>query len=1119
MYLHARSGRARRAPAFAIAFAALFAAAAPAFSQTSRGTVTGVVTDQSGAAVAGAKVELTGTLTNVTRETETNASGLYRFDAVDLGTFDITVHMTGFRNSVVRSFTVAAGQVSTVDVRLDVGETQTTVEVSGQALSLQVEAPVRGATVTTSQVVELPYATRNPVLLALNVPGVSTNRYGNGTATFVVNGARGRSNNFLLDGTENNDISVAGQGFQIRNPDAVAEVNVQTSQFDAEFGRAGGGVVNVITKSGTNEIHGAAGTLLDWTYDDAITNTQALSPEVQSRGRPLPGTDQWYYGTLGGPVIKDRTFFFGSFSEQRQASQSQGNVRVPTEAGWSVLNQLFPQGRSRNLDTFRALVGPVRGNSQLFTTPLGDGRPDVQFGTAIFPYAQELYERQYTIRIDHKISENDLLYGRFATADQNRPVGGETTSFPGTFTSQKNKYINALIAETHIFSPSLTNELRLSYNRIALDFPMNPTNPAAATSPQFFIQNLTINNVYSIGVTANFPQGRIANNYVLQDTATKIFGKHSIRFGFDLLSQRSRQFAPINMRGQLTYNQSAFGGQTYSAFANFIEDYGGAGGATALTFGSAIYYPELFRQAYFVQDRWRATQTLTISAGLRWEDFGTAVNSIAKASWSGLFNVDHVTFDGPYRQPSQVKRDLNNWSPMVGIAWSPESQSGPLSWIFGQKKGVFRAGYGIGYESFFNNIASNAQTSVPNAIATTSPASVVNANDPRGTALLSATLPTAPRAPQPVDAQTLVPGDLKNSYYQRWSAGIQRELPQNILLDVSYVGSKGTHLFINEQLNPTVTLSKQITPLPQSQIPTARLSGRLDALQGSRNIRTNGGDSNYHSLQTTVHRRLTSGFDVRLGYTWSKLIDNGGDVFAIAQLNQTQNPSVPSYYGGLQRDRAVSMYDRTHRAVIQYIYELPWMRSQRGFLGHLVGGWQIAGTTTFESGPPMNITNGVDADGIDGAGDRPNFNPNGQRGVRAVPNAGSPTGYVNPDAANAPIDPAQAMFIALPAFAGNNPLPTGNLGRNVWRAPGIHNWDVNLSKKFRISERMYVELRGESYNTWNHPNYGTPSVSPFAPGQQGFRGDVNGAPAGQFLNWSIADGGGRVMRYNLRIVF
>ncbi|MBC8166277.1 MAG: carboxypeptidase regulatory-like domain-containing protein, partial [Bryobacteraceae bacterium] len=306
MYLHARSA----------VLAGLFIISAALHAQTSRGTVTGVVTDQTGAAISGAAVELKDRQTNVGRSTTTNDAGLYRFDAVDLGAHDVDVRMAGFRNSLVRNFIVEAGQVATVDVRLDVGDTSVSVEVNANNVQLQVDAPVRGANLSTKQITNLPFATRNPVSLALNLPGVSTNRYGNGIATFSVNGARGRSNNFLLDGTENNDISVAGQGFQIKNPDAIQEVSVQTSQYDAEYGRAGGGVVNVVTKSGSNAFHGTVGALLDWTYDDATTNTQALSAGVRERGRPLPGTNQWYSGTLGGPVIKDRTFFFSSYQDE-----------------------------------------------------------------------------------------------------------------------------------------------------------------------------------------------------------------------------------------------------------------------------------------------------------------------------------------------------------------------------------------------------------------------------------------------------------------------------------------------------------------------------------------------------------------------------------------------------------------------------------------------------------------------------------------------------------------------------------------------------------------------------------------------------------------------------------
>ena len=1086
------------------------------YSQTSRGTVGGLITDPAGAVVPNAKVELTNTSTGVSRPTETNHAGLYRFDAVDLGTYDLKVQAQGFKVLVTRTFDVRAGQVTAVDGRLELGETVTTVEVNASAATvLQTEASVRGGNLDPRQITELPFAVRNPTDLALQLPGVSTNRFLRGVQTYVVNGARGRSNNFLLDGTENNDISVAGQGFQLTNPDAVQEVSVQTSNFDAEFGRSGGAVINVITRSGTNDFHGTASYLLDSTYDDAITNTQSLSDDVQKRGHPLPGTEQWFAGTFGGRIKRDRTFFFGSYQERRQNSQSTGNVRTLSARGRATLNSVFPAGANPRVDLFNAVSkGAGDSNSQFFNVPLGNNRPDIEFGTLIFPYAQTRTDRQWVQRVDHKISDYDLLSVRYAADRDSRPVGGETTSFPGFFTSQQNRYHNALIAHTHVFSPALTNELRLSYNRIDLSFPLDPTNPLGLTIPQFNIAGITVTNVYSVGVSPNFPQGRVANNYVLQDTMSWVRGRHNLRYGFDLLSQRSRQFAPIIERGRLTYGAST----GFSGFANFVDDFGGTGTAER-TFGSAAYYPKLFRQAYFFQDRWRASESLTLTLGLRYEDFGTPINSLRTAAWAGLGIIDPITFDGPYRAPNKVKPDRNNFSPTVGLAYSPSWNGGWRGRFFGAKRTVFRAGYGIGYDSFFNNIASNAQGAAPNVVATTT-SSVVTPDLPRGLSNLTGLIPTTPRPLTPLDAESLVPGDLVNPYYQRWSAGLQRELPANLLLDLSYVGSKGSKLFLNEQLNPTVPAGLQVIPVTTPPIPASRLNPRLDALQGSRNIRTNGGDSNYHALQVHVAKRFSKGLSGGASYTWSKLIDNGADVFSITGTNQTQNPAVPAFFapGGLRFDRAVSVQDRTQRAVFGFVYELPWMRQQRGAVERVLGGWDVATIMTFESGVPLNVTNGLDADGFDGAGDRPDYNPGGRPGVRAMPGT-SPTGYVNPDANNAPIDPATAQYIALPTQSGRFPARTGNLGRNTLRSPGINNFDVNFFKRVKVNEQWSVEFRAEFFNLFNHPQYGYPSVSPFSPGEGAIAASVATSPGGRFLAPQFADGGGRVIRYQLKIRF
>ena len=1091
-------------------FAAIFAVTLPlALGQTSRGTVTGIVTDPQAAAVPNAQVEIQNGQTGVKRSTSTNDAGLYRFDAVDLGDYSLTVTFSGFRTYTKHGLVVEGGQTLSQDIRLEVGETRSIVDVAADAVTLQYEAAARGGSLNTASIVQLPMATRDVAQFALTLPGVSTNRFGTGVSSFSVNGGRGRSNNFMVDGTENNDVSVAGQLFQIINPDAVAEVSVQTTNFDAEFGRAGGGVVNTITKSGSNEVHGTLLYLLDVTNDDAITNTQSLSPAIVAHGKPLPGTEQWYGFTVGGPIKKNKTFFFGAFQDQRQHGGASQNLVTPTANGWATLNGLFPTGTNANVDLYRQIASKAVADSQPYLVPLGGGRPDVEFGTKISDYGYNYLDRQWMIRIDHSISERDQLSGRFVRDSKNAPQGGAASFFPGFSTSYQYPTLNVLLAETHVFSPTTTNELRLGFNRAELSYPLDMQNPLGATMPLYTIGA----GITPIGVQVNLPQGRTANNYILQDTISHVHGTHSLRGGITLTQQRTRQFAPITERGQITY-QSAGG---YNNFANFVDNFGGSSGTVARDFGSPAYYPSFTRQAYFFQDRWRASRDFTLTLGVRYEYFGTPMNSLKKSAYSGIFNLDPVTLTGPYSQFTKVDPDKNNWAPTVGIAYSPSGGSGLLGKLFGNKKAVIRTGYQIGYDSFFNNITSNAATATPNIISTQS-TSTASTTNPRGLPNWSLSLPTVARTPLPTDSQTLMVKNLVNPYYQRWSFGIQRELPAGLLLDISYVGSKGTRLYANEDFNPLVPSSMRITPATYTVGLT--LPGRLDNLQGGRLTRTNGGDSNYNSLQIGVDRRLAKGLQVKASYAFSKNIDNANDVFSIVNSNTPQNTALPSIYGGLHADRSISQLDRPHRATFSYLYEFPWKKTQQGLVGRIVGGWQISGLTTFESGVPMTVTNGVDADGIGGNFDRPMVNPSGTPGVRAQYSATSPTGYINPDATGSPaIDPNTAMFIGLPAFAGTTPASTGNLGRNTLRLPGINNFDMNFLKGVRITERFQVTFRAEFYNIWNHPQYGSPSVSPFSPTAGNIAAAVQTSAASRFLQPQYMDGGGRVIRYQLKLIF
>jgi hypothetical protein len=1117
--MHTRSLGAVRLYARILAFALAFTTFAA--GQTSRGTVTGLVTDAQKAVVPNATVELTNIGANITRSTRTNEAGLYRFDAVDPGRYNLQVKSRGFRSYSATGFDVNAAQVVTIDPALEIGEVQQVVEVSADAVILQVDAPVRSTTITTKQIDELPLASRNPTMLALTAPGVTTNKYTTPTQTFSVNGGRGRSNNFMIDGNDNNDISVAGQSMRIANPGSVAEVNVQTSNYDAEFGRAGGAVVNVITRGGSNELHGSAGFVLDCTWDDAISSSFSNSEEVKARGHNLPGTEQQFDGTFGGRLIRDRTFFHLSFLELRQFSTTATEMVTFTPAGRARWNELFPRGRNKNADLLSDITAGYDATFQPFNIDAGPGRGNVQFGRGLFSYPFSVRQRQYGTRMDHRFSDNDILSGRFIIDDQLQPVGGERASFPSFNTSSTTKTFSLALSETHVFSPSLTNELRASYTRYDLDAPLDPQNQLGYTLPQIAIQGINTRTASPYGVTSTFPQGRLYNNYTLQNTMSLVRGTHTLRFGFDLMNQRARQAAPFNERGVLDYRTSTFG-DAYTGLANFIDDFGGGGGAALRSFGNPFYYPSLFRQAYFFQERWRASQSLTVSLGLRYEYFGTPFNVIPYPAYTGLFNIDPVTFTGPFGQPNRIQDDKNNFSPMIGIAYAPSFENGVLGWVFGNRKTSFRTGYGIGYDSYFNNITSNSAAASPNNIAvnTTEQASAAR---PRGLPNLSGLLPTVAPPPSPLNDASSIAPNLVNPYYQRWSFSIQRELASGYLFDVGYVGSKGTKLFATEQLNPIVPASLR-APIPAS-VSATQLSTRLDPLQGSRSTRTNGGSSSYNSLQTEFRKRYANGLQFHTSYTWSKAIDNISELFNYGNAASLALYAIPTYFGGASLDRAVSSFDRPHRWVFSYVYELPWMKSQRGVVGQVVGGWMVSGLTAYESGNPYTITNGQDSDGLEG-NDRPDFNPLGHPGVRARPNNASPTGYANPDVVDAagnavPIDPREARYIGLVANQGTGIGRIGNLGRNTERQPGIKNWDVNLEKRFRITENATIRFRTEFYNIFNTPQYGTTSVSPFAPSQnaQTVAANVNTSQPNRFLDATKVDGGGRVIRFQLRLHF
>jgi outer membrane receptor protein involved in Fe transport len=1057
---------------------------APAFAQTSRGTVTGSVTDPQGAVITGAKAELRNIGTNQTRISPTNDAGIYRFDAVDLGTYELKISATGFRAYTAKGIEIQANQTATFDAKLETGGTETVVEVNaGSEDILQKSDAVRGGNFDHKEITQLPTIAGNPYNLAMLVPGVTrpsgTTGFGNGT-DLSINGSRPRGNNYLLDGVENNDISVGGPAFTPSNEDQVAEVSIQTGLFSAEFGRAGGGVFNQVTKSGANQFHGTAAWKFHSQNFDALTNGDRLNGLT----KPAVYTQNDFTGTFGGPIKRDKTFFFVAREWFRFRSTANfGPFTVPTAAGLARLRTLFPAGANARVDTYLNAIQGVVGLTAPSLVPLGAataGGPDrgtIEFGQIGISTASVQDDGNYAFRVDHTVNEKHRLSARYLydhSISTPNGVNGPGFTFDGDFGSQ-----NLLATYTWIINPAMTNEFRFAFGRINFQFPLSPGNkPDASTLP-----NIGISGISAIGIQTNIPQFRIANNYLIQETMSKVVNVHTFRFGGEYLRQIARQHPPFVERGAFSF--LAGGGS--SAFANFVDNFSGASGTANINFGDPVYHPNLDRISAFFQDTWKTSESLTLVLGLRYENFGQPANN--------AFRFPALTLDPAlFLVPNKVNKDNNNFGPAIGFAWSPNFKSGFLRTLFGEDRTVWRGGYQVSYDSFFNNLLSNIAADSPNALSATT----VGASG-RGTANFFPTaIPSVARTPTPLDSQTsLFNPDIRNPYTQRFSLEVQRQLPGRFKFDAAYVGSLGRKLFVTEDLNPIVVPATSTTP-----------AVRRFPLVGIRRYRTSGANSTYNALQLRIDKGLSHGLMLTTSYTWSRLLDNISEVFATTNSNAS-TASIPAFQGGLRLDKGPSDFDRTHRLVVSYIWDLPVFRE--GMFSSVLGGWQVSGVTTLQSGAPFTIINGADrnGDGLSTA-DRPDIgNPNAPHNTRAIISSTCSTGFVNPDT-KACVTPNDVFVIQATLLPGSHPnLPTGKtIGRNTERSNWTKSFDMNLFKVFRFTERLKLEYRIEAFNVFNHPQFtGVPARN------------VTSTLAGQYFNYDLLNGGGRTARMGLKFLF
>jgi Carboxypeptidase regulatory-like domain/TonB-dependent Receptor Plug Domain len=1080
----------------------------PALAQTS-GSISGEVRDEKQAVITGATVTLKNIQTNETRTTQTNSDGRYHFATVPVGAFEITVESTGFAKYQQSGITLALNQNAVVDVTMKPGAVQEVVNVVENASMLNTSTPEVGTRFDEKRLAELPLATNRSVYnVALSAPGVSQLNSGQtafaGGTNFSSNGGRTRSNNFMIDGQDNNNFGVAGSTIPLNNPDAIQEVRLVTNQFSAEYGRNSSAVFNAITRSGTNDYHGSG----FWFHNDnslnACSNTQKAgatgfcnpnATDPSHRHAPFRVENQ-LGGTIGGPLHlprfgeggpswisgRDRTFFFFSLQRwwDRQLGVGQALNGAPTAAGKEIIRQAagdLPQVRAL-LDFLPAAATPLNRtakfvrNGQEFVVPLG---------SLTGSQASTYDDWQTSIRIDHRFGDKHSLNGRYLYQD-----AGALGSIPGVAASQitppgfssivpsRTQGVN--LQFTSVLSPKWINEIRGAFLRsasatIALD-------PRSQLIPSIEIVELGLQGFNAgptrtaIGLGVNLPQNQVRNTFQLQDNITYTNGNHAWKFGADIRRNQLHQLFKPTTRGLLEYASLDFLVKDFATRANINKDLPGT---------AAVLHNDWHDFFFYGQDEWRIRPNFTLTLGLRYENPGQPIQDLVDFNQPVLaaFNNDPRFVLQPV-----PGRDNNNIQPRVGFNWNPQTRSdGVLGWFTGGDKLVLRGGFTRTHDYAYTNIALNIWSSFPFVAAVSSFPTIQTV--PLGATASVTVIPNAftvlqnpPFNPNTVN-RTIVDENFHMPVYDSFSLEVQREFSRNLVFRIGYVGTKGTGLFESVDANPV-----RIGCIPSA----ATGNCRSNPNQGPTRLRTNSGSSIYHSLQTSLEKRLSNGFSGGLHYTFSSFIDTMSEIFNVS----SGEIAVAQDSFNRRADRARSSFDRPHRLAGNFVYELPYYRDQHGFTGHVLGGWQLNSQFSLQSGSPFTPLNGSDPaaalasiSALVGNAIRPNINTTldiSSMSVEEIVAAGG-------GALFRPITAAQRV---------------GNAGRNILRSDGINNIDFGILKNTRIGENQRLQLRADFFNFTNSRDFGIPNSI---------------VTSNNFLNQWGTDGGNRRIIVGLRYVF
>lgn len=1033
---------------------------APMEAQSFRGAIIGTVTDQTGGPIAGADVTVNNIGTDLSRTVKTDDAGNFSVPELPLGSYKVIAEKPGFTSVTQAGVTVDVAADRRVDFTLQAGTVKATVEVSAAVPLVDTTQDSLGATLQSSTIASLPVNGRDFTKMLYLTPGVSGSpdqesdspgSYG----TLTANGARGRSNNFLIDGTDMNDgyrndpaineAGVFGTPATILPVDAIAELAVITD-FTPEYGRNAGAVINIVTKSGTNTPHG---TLFEYFRNTNLSarNFFNFSPQQQTALH-----NNQFGGSFGGPIIQNKTFFFVDYEGQRESVGLNSTARVPTQAeigaaiaqNGGVVNPVIAALLNRN-----PWPAPnINVNLPLFDT---SGTPNVSVTT---PASNSIESGIF--KLDQNFSEKNLLTFRYyhGQSTQSFPLGLTGAGvLPGYNTVTPTWVDIASVSFVHILGPGKVNETRFGFNRFEeyffpQDQSFNPSSIGLDTGvsaqdyglPQINVAYTDINggsaSYSSIGASGSDPRGRIDKNYQFVDDFSWKLNKHDLKFGYEFRRTSINQFFDAGYRGKLSFN-------TLQDFIAGIPTGGGRqaeGNSRRNTFQDS--------HGIYVQDSFRIRRDFTLNYGLRWDYYGVISEE------NGLFsNYDAVNGLRTVGSPA-LKRlyepDWKNFAPRLSFAYD----------VGGRSKTIIRAGWGIFFDAFQQDLflgqlpwnSFNPGPAYNGIGAKPILFSFSTATAPDGSILpLSPNIPVFPPSSFGATDVFAVNRNLRTPYMENYNVNVQQQFGSHAVFQVGYVGSEGHRLFryrdINQPPDPAISTS----PINPNFV-------YINQLETSAN-------SNFNSMQTTLRLTKMRGFESRLNYTWAHSIDNASD-----GQDYVPNASQPDNSWCTRCERASSNFDVRQRVTWLIDYPFP-KTSLTGVAGEVVNGWEISSVLTYQTGQPFSLTIFDDHNGSGEFFERPD--------VVGDPYAGAttPDNFINTSAFAVPCTLNGTGTDASACIPGTQHF--GSLGRNALTGPGYFNLDVSLAKNFKVTERSSLQFRAEAYNLPNHPNFANPLLPGF----------------------------------------